>query len=174
MGKIALTAAALSRWKLFPVWLRDRPVAVAGDEETRLREQNCLCSTVTVGIRDSRLQSRDRQARLLRPTANTLDIWEAAVEIFRQHHAGGVSVRSLSVKVGNLAPAEEMGQMSLFPEEQKAQRRAMIDQTLDKLRRKYGYFCIRRGITLVDPSLDLDAKGDHIIHPIGFLGTHSG
>ena len=40
--------------------------------------------------------------------------------------------------------------MSLFPEEQKAQR---------------------RGITLVDSSLDLDAKGEHIIHPIGFLGT---
>ncbi|MDE7245318.1 MAG: DNA polymerase IV [Oscillospiraceae bacterium] len=141
---------------------------------TRLREQNCLCSTVTVGIRDNRLLSCDRQARLPRPTANTLDIWETAVEIFERHHVGGVPVRGLSVKVSNLAPAEEMEQMSLFPEEQKAQRRAMIDRTLDKLRRKYGYFCIRRGITLIDPSLDLDAKGEHIIHPIGFLGTLSG
>ena len=137
----------------------------------RLREQNCLCSTVALGIRDNRLLSSDRQTKLPRPTANTLDIWDAAVEVFKRHHASGVPVRSLSVKASGLVPAEEMEQMSLFPEEQKAQRRAMIDQTLDKLRRKYGYFCIRRGITLLDPSLDLDAKGDHIIHPIGFLGT---
>ena len=140
----------------------------------RLREQNCLCSTVAVGIRDNRLLSSDRQAKLPRPTANTLDIWDAAVEIFKQHHVSGAPVRSLSVKASGLAPAEEMEQMSLFPEEQKAQRRAMIDQTLDKLRRKYGHFCIRRGITLLDSSLDLDAKGDHIIHPIGFLGTLNG
>ena len=140
----------------------------------RLREQNCLCSTVAVGIRDNRLLTCNRQTRLPRPTANTLDIWEAAVGIFKQHHVSGVPVRSLSVKASNLAPAEEMEQMSLFPEEQKAQRLAMIDQTLDMLRRKYGYFCIRRGITLLDSSLDLDAKGDHIIHPIDFLGTLSG
>lgn len=77
------------------------------------------------------------------------------------------------LKASGLAPAEEMEQMSLFSEEQKAQRRAMIDQTLDKLRRKYGYSCFRRSITLVDPSLDLDARGEHIIHPVGFLGTLS-
>ena len=106
---------------------------------TRLREQNCLCSTVAVGIRDNRLLSCDRQARLPRPTANTLDIWEAAVDIFKQSHVSGVPVRSLSVKASGLAPAEDMEQMSLFPEEQKNQRRAMIDQTLDKLRRKYRF-----------------------------------
>ena len=96
------------------------------------------------------------------------------MDIFKQSHVSGVPVRSLSVKASGFTPAEDMEQMSLFPEEQKAQRRAMIDQTLDKLRRKYGHFCIRRGITLIDPSLDLDAKGEHIIHPIGFLGPRSG
>ncbi len=61
--------------------------------------------------------------------------------------------------------------LSLFPEEQKAQRRADIDRTLDKIRSKYGYRSIRRAIALVDLALDLDAKEEHIIHPIGFLGT---
>ena len=56
-------------------------------------------------------------------------------------------------------------------QEQKAQRRADIDRTLDKIRGKYGYRSIRRAIALVDPALDLDAKEEHIIHPIGFLGT---
>jgi len=83
-------------------------------------------------------------------------------------------MRSLSVKAKGLAPIGEMDQLSLFPEEQKAQHRAAIDRTLDRRRRKYGYFCIRRRITLLDPALDLDAKRDHIIHPVGFLGTLNG
>lgn len=33
------------------------------------------------------------------------------------------------------------------------------------------YQSIRRAIALLDPALDLDAKGEHVIHPIGFLGT---
>ena len=137
----------------------------------RLREQNCLCSTVVLGIRDNRLLSYDRQMKLPQSTANTLDIWEAALELFRRHHTNGTPVRSFAVKAGGLSPTGEMEQLSLFPEEQKAQRRAAIDRTLDELRRIYGYFCIRRGITLVDPALDLDAREEHIIHPIGFLGN---
>ena len=140
----------------------------------RLREQNCLCSTVSVGIRDNRLLSYDRQAKLDRPTANTLDIWETAVGLFRKHHIGQEPVRSLSVKASGLTPADGVVQLSLFPEVQKAQRRADIDRALDKIRGKYGYHSIRRAITLVDPTLDLDAKGEHIIHPIGFLGTLQG
>lgn len=137
----------------------------------RLREQNCLCSVVTLGVRDNRLLSYDRQTRLPRPTANTMDLWEAAMELFRRHHTGGEPVRSLSVKAGGLTPADDAVQLSLFPEEQKAQRRADIDRVVDKIRSKYGYQSIRRAIVLVDPALDLDAKEEHIIHPIGFLGT---
>ena len=137
----------------------------------RLREQNCLCSTVALGIRDNQLLSYDRQAKLDCPTANTLDIWEITVELFRRYHTGREPVRSLSVKASGLTPANGVVQLSLFPEDQKKQRRADIDRALDKIRGKYGYYSIRRGIVLVDPSLDLDAKGEHIIHPIGFLGT---
>ena len=115
--------------------------------------------------------SLDRQAKLNRPTANTLDIWETAVGLFQRHHTSREPVRSLSVKASGLTPADGVVQLSLFPEEQKAQRRADIDRTLDKIRSKYGYHSIRRAIALADPALDLDAKEEHIIHPIGFLGT---
>lgn len=47
------------------------------------------------------------------------------------------------------------------------QRRA----DLDRIRAKYGYLSIHRALTLLDPALDLDARGEHIIHPAGFLGT---
>lgn len=140
----------------------------------RLREQGCTCNTVTVGIRDKNLIHYDRQTKLPRPTHNTMDLWDTAVALYQTHHTLGAPVRSLSVKAGGLAPAEDMEQLSLFPEEQKAQRRGAIDRTVDAIRAKYGYFSIRRVITQLDPALDLDAKGEHIIHPIGFLGTLNG
>lgn len=146
-------------------------MALCESVAARLREQNCICSTVTVGIRTNDLVTFDRQFKLTRQTDSTLTIWEATMDIFRRCHTSGKPVRSLSVKVADLAPADETTQLSLFPEERKAQRRADIDRTIDKIRARYGYFSIRRAITLVDPALDLDAKADHIIHPSGFLGT---
>ena len=71
----------------------------------RLRERNCLCSTVALGIRDNRLLSYDRQAKLNRPTANTLDIWETAVELFRRHHAGREPTRGLPDRRKTFAPS---------------------------------------------------------------------
>lgn len=95
------------------------------------------------------------------------------MDIFRCSHSNGKPVRSLTVKVGGLSPAEEMIQLSLFQEDQKAQRQADIDRTVDGIRAKYGFFSIRRAVTLVGPALYLDAKGDHVIHPVSFLGTLS-
>ncbi len=146
-------------------------IALCESVGARLREQGCVCTVVTVGIRTIDLTSYNRQRKLPRPTDSTLTIWEAAMDIFRQNHSISHPIRSLSIQVGGLAPAEEMIQLSLFQEERKAQKRSDIDRTVDRIRTKYGYFSIRRAITLVDPALDLDAKVEHIIHPVGFLGT---
>lgn len=102
-----------------------------------------------------------------------MTIWETAVRLVRRGQFSGIPIRSLSVKAGGLSPVDEMDQMSLFPEIQKAQCRADIDRAVDKIRAKYGYFSIRRAVTLLDPVLDLDARGDHVIHPVGLLGTLS-
>lgn len=106
-------------------------MALSESVGARLREQGGVCSTITVSIRDNRLLSCDRQMKPPQSTANTLDIGEAALELSRRHHTGGAPVRSLAIKAGGLSPASEMEQLSLFPEEQKDQRRTAIDRTLD-------------------------------------------
>ena len=91
--------------------------------------------------------------------------------MFHQHRMSWIFSHKIDFRASGLTPADGIVQLSLFPEMQKAQRRSDIDRTLDKIRGRYGYHSIRRAIALVDPALDLDAKGEHIIHPIGFLGT---
>ena len=146
-------------------------MALCESVAARLREQSCVCTIITVGIRTNDLTSYNRQLKLPRSTDSTLTVWEAAMDIFRHSHTSGQPVRSLSIQVSGLVPADEMTQLSLFPEDQNAQRRADIDRTIDRIREKHGYFSIRRAVTLVDPALDLDARGEHTIHPTGFLGT---
>lgn len=146
-------------------------MALCESVAARLREQSCVCTIITVGIRTNDLTSYNRQLKLPRSTDSTLTVWEAAMDIFRHSHTSGQPVRSLSIQVSGLVPADEMTQLSLFPEDQNAQRRADIDRTIDRIREKHGYFSIRRAVTLVDPALDLDARGEHTIHPTGFLGA---
>lgn len=135
----------------------------------RLREQGCVCTTVTVGIRDNRLISYDRQEKLPHPSNSTMAIWETAVGLVMRSRSGAAPIRSLSVKATGLSPEDNMDQMSLFPDLQREQRRKDIDRVMDQIRAKYGYFGIRRAVALLDPALDLDARGDHVIYPVGFL-----
>ena len=64
-----------------------------------------LRKSVGARLRDNRLLSYDRQAKLNRPTANTLDIRETAVELFRRHHASREPTRGLPDRRKTFAPS---------------------------------------------------------------------
>ena len=136
----------------------------------RLREQRSLCSTVQLGIRDNTLLRYERQEKLAFPVSNSSDLFASAFRLFCANRPAR-PVRSLSVRAAGLSPADEAPQLSLFPEDVRRQKREDLERAVDSIRARYGYTGIRRGIQLLDPALDLDAKGSHIIHPIGFLGT---
>ncbi len=122
----------------------------------RLRAQSTFCKTVNLGIRDNGLHWYERQARLSFPTCNSQDIFLAVFQLFAQNRPGQ-PIRSLSVRASSLSPLGEGHQLSLFPEEQRSLRQTDLERTLDKIREKYGYHSIQRGIMLTDPALNLDA-----------------
>lgn len=136
----------------------------------RLREQNSACSTVSIGVRDTALLWYTRQAKLPRPVCDSSSIFHAAFGLYKGNRPVRPA-RSLSVSTTGLSIAEVAPQLSMFPEDNHALRRTDLEHAVDRIRHKYGYASIRRGIQLVQPELDLDAKGDHIIHPVGFLST---
>ena len=136
----------------------------------RLREQNALCNTVQLSVRDTSLLWYGCQQKLPIPAYNSTAIFEAAFALYRSHRPPR-PVRSMSVRASGLMPAGDGIQLSLFGDEVRSLRHTDLERAVDKVRSKYGYGSIRRGIMLTDPALDLDAKGEHIIHPIGFLGT---
>ena len=136
----------------------------------RLREQNSVCRTVQLGVRDTSLFWYERQERLCTPVCTAADLFQSAFRLYRDNRPPK-PVRSLSVRALGLSPEEEHPQLSMFPEETRRLRRTDLERVMDKIREKYGYYSIQRGLMLTDPALNLDAKSDNTVHPIGFLST---
>ncbi len=144
--------------------------ALCESVSARLREQRCLCTTVQLGIRDASLLWYERQGKLLLPSCNSSDLFQRAFQLLQENRPSQ-AIRSLSLRAGGLRPEGDGVQLSLFPEDIKSQKRTDLERAVDHIRQKYGYASIRRAIAHVDLALDLDAKGGHVIHPIGFLRT---
>lgn len=145
--------------------------ALAESVSERLRDYDLRCTTVQISIRDNALSSYERQMKLTHPTNATQDIFSAAYELYKQNHTGSgkLPIRSIGVRGCNLVYEKEM-QLSLFPDIARTQKQEQLDFTLDGIRRRYGHFSVQRGIMLNDSDLSsLDARGEHVIHPVGFL-----
>lgn len=137
----------------------------------RLRGNNLKCKGIQLRIREKNLFSYDRQLTLLRPTSITDDIFNAAFQLYKKNHTLGIPIRSLGVRAINLE-IEDIFQLSFLPEERKAQANEALENAIDNIRLKYGHFAIQRGIMLTDLELsNLNPREDHIIFPIGFLGS---
>lgn len=135
----------------------------------RMREYNFLCTTVQVSIRDKDLISFERQAKVDSPTNVSTVIADKAFELFKRNVQSPFAIRTIGVRACNLIENKNI-QISLFPEHIKNEKLQDLEVTVDDIRRRFGYFSIQRGIMLSDNDLsNLNAKDDHVIHPVSFL-----
>lgn len=109
----------------------------------RLRKEKLIASTVNVQIRTNKFVDSSHQGKLTNPTSNTIEIYEKAKELLEESYKPGVYVRLLGVRVDNLIKIEDK-QFSFF-EDVTEKKHEKIDETLDKVKEKYGYNSITRG-----------------------------
>ena len=78
-------------------------------------------------------------------------------------------MRAVSVSVSDfIGPIEQMNLFTDILSEQKAER---LENTIDRLRKRYGNNVIQRAAILMDERLKkTDIKGEHVIHPENFFG----
>lgn len=136
----------------------------------RLREQKLKCTTVQIYIRDKKLISCERQARLEYPTFLTNEIAEKAMEIFLTKYQFKEPLRSIGVRGTNLVNKDTVLQLNLFTDIKKYDKQEQLEQTIDEIRGRFGYHVIKRGILLEDKSLtSLNAKEENVIHPLNYF-----
>lgn len=134
----------------------------------RLRDNNFLCKTVQIGIRDKNLYSYERQGKLSFETNSAEELFKTAFALYAQNKPA-YPIRSLSVR-GTELSGIRMRQMSCLEEFERMEKLERAEAAVDEIRRRFGHFSVQRGIMLTNTELSgLDPKSEHIIHPVGFL-----
>lgn len=130
----------------------------------RLREQCFKCTTVQIHVRDSSLESYERQVKLPYETWLARDIFDAAFMLYKRHHDGR-PIRTLGVRAMDLV-SQESAQIRLLPESPTAERDEALELAVFGLRERFGNAIVRRGILLTDPKLSsFSPREEHVIHP---------
>lgn len=136
----------------------------------RLREQGLQARTVCIGLRDTELYRYERQRTLDQPTDVTGELFAAAERLLHEAYRWQRPLRSLGVKAAGLATGHRDVQLDLFTDGRLREKWERIDKTVDGLRGRFGNRCIQRAAVLQDSGIAaIDAKKDHIIHPVGFF-----
>lgn len=140
---------------------------------SRLKDHGFMAHGIQIYIRDNKLEGMERQTQLRRPSQLSKELAEAALDLFTRNYDFRMHppVRSLGVRAIKLTYADGVQQMSFLEEDAQRDKIRDMEAAVDKIRARYGYHSIKRGMMLVDRRLSaLDAKSDNIIHPVGFLG----
>jgi DNA polymerase-4 len=101
---------------------------------TRLMKHNLKTRCVSICTRDSGFDKVIRQCRLNYPTDNPVRIFNSAYELFTAHYRWDKPLRSIGVRVDNLAVDN---QMSLF-EQDDCELNMDIDSRIKSLTQKFG------------------------------------
>ena len=108
----------------------------------RLRKYNMYANVVNVQLRTKEFKDFSHQKKLMSPTSNTIEIYELAKELLKEMYKKGTFIRFVGLRVDNLVEKDEI-QISLFNDENN-KKHEKIDETVDKLKEKYGYNSITR------------------------------
>lgn len=109
----------------------------------RLRKENMIANVVNVQIKDSNFRVFSHQRKLDTPTSSTKIIYEQAKKLMQELYLKGTKVRLIGVRVDDLLDEKDK-QISLFDNKQN-EKQEKLDETLDKLKEKYGINTIKRG-----------------------------
>lgn len=145
------------------VWL------LADCVSARMREAGLnRARTVHVYARSSELTGYQKQGKMPRCSGNPNDIGRTAFSLFRAVYPWESSVRGLGISVSDFCFGAE--QLDMFGSIERDEKQKRLNETIDKLRKKYGNNVIQSAIVYKDPKIrDLDVKGEHVIHPYSFF-----
>lgn len=107
----------------------------------RLRKHNLLANVVNVQIKSNEFKVSSHQRKIGVPTSNTKTIYNIAKELLEQLYKGEY-IRLIGVQVSELSSKDEL-QISLF-DTKTNEKQEKIDETIDKIKQKYGYETITR------------------------------
>ena len=124
-------------------------LSLAETVSSRLRADGVQVEVVAVGIRYSDLSYASHQKHLNSSTNLTIEIYNAACELFAQLWSGG-PIRHLGIHTGNVCRDDFTRQLELF-DETDYEKLALMDRTVDSIRAGFGIDALKRAAFLNQP-----------------------
>ena len=114
----------------------------------RMRGEELFGKTVTLSLRDETLAFKSHSLTFSPPTNNAYTITQKCMQIFDSFWKNSkLKIRSVRVAVSNLTQSGSETQLDMF-DSKKQEKNKKLDESLDKIRAKYGYYAVRRAKTL--------------------------
>ena len=137
---------------------------------SRLRKNGFRCRVVEISVRDNELYSFTRQHKIMNATNITAEIAEEAYRIFKENYTWQKPIRSVGVRGADLVTDNYWEQIDLFMNIEQREKQMKVDSAIDVLRKRFGYFCIQRGLMYQDTALSALDASTHTVHPHGYFG----
>lgn len=137
----------------------------------RLRENGFKCRVVEISVRDNELYSFTRQHKIDHATNITGEIATEAYRIFNENYDWRKPIRSIGVRGADLVGDNYWEQIDLFSSVEQREKQMKLDDAVDTIRRRFGFYSVQRGLMYRDKILaSVNAKEEHTTHPVGYFG----
>lgn len=137
----------------------------------RLRENGFKCRVIEISVRDNEFYSFTRQHKIDHATSITGEIATEAYRIFKENYDWRKPIRSVGVRGADLVNDNYWEQIDLFSSVEQREKQMKLDDAVDTIRRRFGFYSVQRGLMYRDKILSsVNAKEDHKTHPIGYFG----
>lgn len=135
----------------------------------RMSSRGYYGKVVSLWVKDTSLNSFERQATLPMPTNVSGDIGGEAFRLFLENYDWKLDVRAVGVRISGLV--EGKIQCDIFSNMEKLEKNQHLERTIENLRGRFGYNIIRRGNIISNEKLSTlnPTSETHIIHPVGFF-----
>lgn len=152
----------------------------------RLRENGFRCRTVEISVRDKELFHFSKQVKLQNASNITKEIAEAGYRLYKDNYRLSADdkelkssrpeffqkpLRSIGIRGTDLVTDYFWEQLDMFMDPQAREKQMKMDETVDIIRKRFGFYSVQRGLMYRDIILSAcDAKSDHTVHPHGYFG----
>lgn len=150
---ITCTADLLNEEEVYKVLLE-----LSQDVGHRLRIHELAATGVQVFIRKNDLYGDQYQCRLPVKTQLPSEIANAGFSLFHERYQWDIPVRSLTIRAINLVPQNEAEQLSLFIDHEKRDRRILLEDAIEEIRRRYGKRALSYAVLMGDLKMPDDGR----------------
>lgn len=139
---------------------------LADSVSRRMREHNLRGTTLSISVRTKSLESFTRQCKLPAPTNVSFELIENAMELFYTNYNWKEPIRSIGLSVTDF-DYDVVSQFDFSGTVQKREKLEKLEYAVDRLKNRYGSFCIQKATALCDTALSgFSPFEEHTIHPV--------